>query len=82
MDWRQRDPHFRVYTGGATYFWSFEESGLIRFEGDRWTLEGTGREQCDEYNARPAEYKQLYRERLGFAVTEANFCCDTGEPIG
>jgi hypothetical protein len=81
MDRRQRAPHFRAYSGGATYYWSFTESALIRFEGDRWTLRGAGRERCGDYKARPAEYRQLYRERIGVIVTEANFCCDTGESI-
>ena len=62
MDRRQRDPHFRVYSGGATFYWSFAESGLIRFDGDRWTLRGTASERCENYKARPEEYRQVYRE--------------------
>jgi hypothetical protein len=81
MNRRQRDPHFRVYSGGATYYWSFKESALIRFEGDRWTLRDTGPGLCEDYKAWPAEYEQVFRERIGRAVTEANFCCDTGQRV-
>ena len=81
MNRRQRDPHFRIYSNSATYYWSFRESALIRFEGDRWTLRDTGPGLCEDYKAWPAEYEQVYTERIGRAVTEANFCCDTGGPV-
>lgn len=78
---RQRDPHFRVYSDGATYYWSFDQSALIRFQGDRWTLRGVGHGRCENYNAFPEDLRQVYRDRVGLSVTEANFCCDTGQPI-
>lgn len=36
----QRDPHFRVYSGGRTYYWSFRDERLHAFGGNRWTLAG------------------------------------------
>lgn len=73
-----RDPHFRVYSGGHTYYWSFRNEKFHPFWRDRWTLAGTIKRSCEAYNRHPNVFKQAYREREGIAVTEENFCCQTG----
>ncbi|WP_405240675.1 hypothetical protein [Lentisalinibacter orientalis] len=70
-----RDPHFRIYANGRTYYWSFSDEEFHPFLGDRWTLRGKSAEKCDAYNRYPRRYQQVYEERYGIGVTEANFCC-------
>jgi len=71
----QRDPHFRVYNGRNTFYWSFRESEFHAFWGDRWTLAETGKRLCEAYGNSPAEFRHSFQERNEIAVNEANFCC-------
>lgn len=75
----QRDPHFRVYNGRNTFYWSFRDQELHAFWGDRWTLAGTGKRLCEAYTNTPEEYRRAFQERNGMVVSEANFCCIAGE---
>ena len=75
----QRDPHFRVYSAGRTYYWSFRQKELHAFRGDRWTLTSEIERTCDAYKQHPRSFEQAYRERDGITVTEENFCCKSGQ---
>jgi hypothetical protein len=78
MNVQQRDPHFRVYSGGRTYYWSFRNSKFYGFEGQRWTLADRSAQMCAAYRRDPIQVQQAYLEQSGIAVTEANFCCGSG----
>lgn len=73
----QRDPHFRVYSGGHTYYWSFRDKKLYPFRGNRWTLAPRIEKSCSAYRQNPASFQRAYMDREGIAVTEDNFCCST-----
>ena len=75
----QRDPHFRVYNGRNTYYWSFRDEQFHAFRGDRWTLAGTGKRLCEAYGNSPAKYRHAFQARHGMTVSEANFCCNSGQ---
>ncbi|MDJ0712230.1 MAG: hypothetical protein QNJ14_17710 [Woeseiaceae bacterium] len=77
---RWRDPHFRVYAGGRTYYWSFRERKFHGFYADRWTLAGTAEKSCKNYRQSPHLIREAFRSREGIAVTEENFCCGIEDP--
>ena len=77
MDGLQRDPHFRVYSNGRTYYWSFRSRKLHAFRGDRWSLVPQIERGCEAFRQDPRSLKQAYRDREGLLVTEDNFCCVT-----
>src|SRR6056297_1135367 len=70
-----RDPHFRVYSHGRTYYWSFRNEAFHAFRGDRWSLLATTEGKCEDYKRNPRRYQQVYKEERGIVVTEENFCC-------
>ena len=72
----QRDPHFRVYDGERTYYWSFKSGGFHAFVGDRFSLTETGSTLCAAFKKTPADYRYSFEQRNGIAVDKANFCCD------
>lgn len=72
----QRDPHFRVYARGQTYYWSFRASELHVFRGDRWTLEHTIEKSCAALRQDPRSLQQAYMSRGSFLPTEATLCCE------
>ena len=73
----QRDPHFRVYANGNTYWWSFKERNLYPFRADRWSLARTSERNCEAYRRAPRLFRETFRERYSIEVTEDNFCCGT-----
>ena len=70
-----RYPHFRVFNGRNTFYWSFRDRKFQVCRGDTWTLAETGKRLCEAYRKAPAEYLRRFEERNDMAVNEANFCC-------
>ncbi len=77
-----RDPHFRVLTGGRTYYWSFRDRTFHGYYADQFTLAGTAERLCEYYLQSPQDFRDAFKLRDGINVSEANFCCgvDQGLP--
>ena len=69
------DPHFRIYSGGQTYYWSFGDEEFKRFNRKGFSLLETGASLCESYRMSPDSYRSTFKERSGISVTEMNFCC-------
>jgi hypothetical protein len=70
-----RRPHFRVYSGGKTYYWSFGEKRFVRFAGERMSLLKTGLAKCASFQKSPTELQDHYKKRYSMDVSRDNFCC-------
>lgn len=77
FDGRQRDPHFRVYVNGDTYWWSFRERNLNLFREDSWTLADHSERSCRAYKRDPRLFRDAFRQIYSIEATEDNFCCGT-----
>ena len=73
----QKDPHFRVYSNGNTYWWSFRERKFYPVRGNLWTLAGRNESNYRAYKRDPSLFRDNYRDTYSIEVTEGNFCCGT-----
>jgi len=76
-----RHPHFRVYAGDETYYWSFRSKQLQAFRSSTWTLEGYSVDKCSDLKRSPGFYQNAFRDSYGIEVGEENFCCGSSLPI-
>lgn len=70
-----RKPHFRVFTSGKTYYWSFGEDRFVQFAGDRMSLLETGQQKCTTFLDDPISLRNFYKQRYGVDVSKDSFCC-------
>ncbi len=71
------DPHFRVYNGRNTFYWSFGESRLVPFRGDRWTLASAVVEYCDARKMPSIDGNRSRDHRNLWTTEESAACCDS-----
>lgn len=68
-------PHFRIYSGGQTYYWSFRDRGFKSFSHSGFSLVDEGTSVCESFRSNPEILQTWFKELTGLAVTEDNFCC-------
>ena len=74
------DPHFRIYSGGQTYYWSFKEREFKSFNRSGFSLVDDGTSLCEAYRSNPDLFESVFNESARLPVTEDNFCCISESP--